>query len=98
MPEGWTVLDHPSNYPQFFVARKWVAVGGVLFGRGVADSDRGEFNWAWPHRHRAVRRADPGAWLVGSVSQSDGFMSGSANRYTGVPQGSDPFSLAEAGD
>jgi hypothetical protein len=24
---GWTVYDHPRDYPHDFVARRWVAVG-----------------------------------------------------------------------
>jgi len=25
---GWTVYDHPRDYPAHFVARRWVAAGG----------------------------------------------------------------------
>jgi len=28
---GWTVYDHPSDYPDEFVARRWIASkGGVI--------------------------------------------------------------------
>jgi len=25
----WTVFDHPTDYPDVFIARKWVLVSGV---------------------------------------------------------------------
>jgi hypothetical protein len=25
---GWTVYDHPRDYPDCFVARRWIAKGG----------------------------------------------------------------------
>jgi hypothetical protein len=28
--QGWTIYDHPSDYPQSFVARRWVVVDGEV--------------------------------------------------------------------
>jgi len=28
----WTVYDHPTDYPRHFVARRFVVLGGGLFG------------------------------------------------------------------
>ena len=27
---GWTVYDHPRDYPDCFIARRWIAVGGEV--------------------------------------------------------------------
>ncbi|MCC6172097.1 MAG: hypothetical protein IT481_08715 [Gammaproteobacteria bacterium] len=30
MLEGWTIYDHPLDYPQHFVARRWTARDGEV--------------------------------------------------------------------
>lgn len=38
---GWTVYDHPADYPQHFVARRWIARGGAVIATAemfTADS------------------------------------------------------------
>jgi hypothetical protein len=27
---GWTIYDHPRDYPDAFVARRWVAIRGTV--------------------------------------------------------------------
>jgi hypothetical protein len=33
---GWTIYDHPSDYPNGFIARKWI------YAPGMAPDDNGE--------------------------------------------------------
>lgn len=37
--EMWTIYDHPSDAPEFFVARKWLITGGAAIATGETMSE-----------------------------------------------------------